>query len=160
MRMQKHWVLNQFQIVMGYIQIGKAELALEYLRRASDTLQHTTALSKMQDQEFAVKVALIWWDACEGGIILTPQVSEDMTIAGKEAFFEDFAGFMGDFKGRYLAYLQDKNVIWHMESQGNSLISSIRSEDESPMPNFYENDLAFQGKIKVEGSQLIYTWVK
>ncbi|HVJ50154.1 Spo0B domain-containing protein [Desulfitobacterium sp.] len=38
-RLQRHDFLNHGQVIMGYLQLGKAEKALEYLREAIDGLE-------------------------------------------------------------------------------------------------------------------------
>lgn len=157
-RMQKHWMLNQFQIVMGYIQIGKPELAFDYIKRTTSMVQDTSAFSKMQDAEFGVRMCLIWWDMCEGGIMLSPTIDDRMTVPNKENFFEDFALFMDDLKVRYLLSLGERTIKWEIVSNETALVSSLRCTDDSKLPNLYAEKMPFQGNIKVEGASITYSF--
>lgn len=157
-RIQKHWMLNQFQIVMGYIQIGKPELAFNYIKKASNLVQDTTAFSKMQDAEFGVRLCLIWWNMCEGGIMLRPIINEELTVPDKENFFKGFTLFMDDLKVLYLPYLGERTVNWQIITKENTIVSILKCVDDCKLPNLYVENMPFQGKINVEDSKISYTY--
>ncbi len=58
-RLQRHDVLNHFQVVMGYLQLGKSAAALDYLRQATADIMATAPLSRVTPPQAAVELMLL-----------------------------------------------------------------------------------------------------
>ncbi|HWJ03628.1 MAG TPA: Spo0B domain-containing protein [Verrucomicrobiae bacterium] len=77
-RVQRHDFLNHFQVAMGYMQLGKTERALEYLKQAAAEAQATAPLARVKPGELAVGL-LDFQHACfMGGIDFVSNCPEDL----------------------------------------------------------------------------------
>jgi hypothetical protein len=55
-RVQRHDFLNHFQVAMGYIQLGKADKAFEYLQRSGQLATEQASISRVSTPELAVEL--------------------------------------------------------------------------------------------------------
>ncbi len=55
-RLQRHDFLNHFQVAMGYIQLGKGQAALDYLRQAAEQAVQMAPLAQARPPEMALEL--------------------------------------------------------------------------------------------------------
>lgn len=155
-RSQKHWMLNQFQIIMGYIQLGKKDTAVEFIKRATSEVEGTAVFTQLEDAEFGVRTCLMWWRMRENNIILFPIIDKNISITNYEKVFQEFNLFMDDLKERYFELFADKHVTWHIKQQENKLISILKCDDECDLTDMYAQNSPFLGKVSVLDNCITY----
>lgn len=77
-RVQRHDFLNHFQVAMGYLQMGKNQAALEYLRQAAAESIANSSLSQLRPPEFAVELMLLASSCFKYGVEFHPEAPEEM----------------------------------------------------------------------------------
>lgn len=153
---QKHWMLNQFQIIMGYIQIGKTDMAFEFIKRATSEVEGTSIFTQLPEQEVGVRACLLWWKMRENNIALFPIIDKNISLNNVEKVFEELDIFMGNLVSQYYQYLTDKHITWKLTKEGNQLISVLKVDEELNLPNLYAQNEAYLGKVIVEGNLIIF----
>ena len=156
MRSQKHWMLNQFQIIMGYIQIGKTDLAFEFIKRATSEVEGTSIFTQLPNEEIGVRACMIWWKMRENNFTLFPIIDKGISLNNTAKVFEELSLFMDNIMGKYFKYLTDKHITWKLIQQDNTLTSVLKTDEEIILPNLYDGNEQFLGKVKVEGNTITY----
>ncbi|HZW82959.1 MAG TPA: Spo0B domain-containing protein [Candidatus Deferrimicrobium sp.] len=77
-RVQRHDFLNHFQVAMGYIQLGKAEKAFEYLQRAGQLATEQAAISRVSTPELAVELMRFETVCFNQGVEFRTCLAEDL----------------------------------------------------------------------------------
>lgn len=154
---QKHWMLNQFQVIMGYIQLDKRDMAFEFIKRATSEVEGTAAFTKLSDAEIGARLCLLWWRMCENNINLFPIIDTNINLRDKERFFSSLDPFMEDLKERYAEYIVDRHITWMIKSEEGNVVCAFKCDEEFDLPNLYAENEQFSGKITVNNGVLVYT---
>ncbi len=77
-RVQRHDFLNHFQVAMGYLQLGKSQQALDYLRQAAAEAISTAPLSRARPPELAVELMGLASACFTYGIGFYANLTEDL----------------------------------------------------------------------------------
>ncbi|HEX3015097.1 MAG TPA: Spo0B domain-containing protein [Desulfobacteria bacterium] len=93
-RLQRHDFLNDFQVAMGYIQLGKAEVAFEFLREAAAKSTARGALGRLATPELAVEL-LDLATACDGAeVSFSADIPENLPRVKWHSVYAEFFHFM------------------------------------------------------------------
>lgn len=76
LRIQKHDILNHLQVVHGFLQLNKAEMAKSYLKNAIDQIQQRSSVLKVQSPYLVATLCIAREKGEQRGIDVNIQVEE------------------------------------------------------------------------------------
>lgn len=79
LRAHRHDFLNHLQVIMGYIQIGKPESALTYLKNINSELKDVRIISRLEMPEVAVLLFSKKEEALKHGITMKYHINTDLS---------------------------------------------------------------------------------
>lgn len=88
-REQRHDFLNHFQVVLGYLQLNKADRAVAYMKQVNSEMQELSSITKLENPYLVVMLLLGVQKSKSLGIELSFDVADSCSLC-QEDYNEDY----------------------------------------------------------------------
>lgn len=118
---QRHDWLNHFQVLLGYLQLGRTEQGEEYLQRVTDLICQESTIARMNCP--SLSVLFLTFNALHKDLLLEVEIGEHTDLSKLVVESEWFASFVAEL----IYIIKDHQQV--SEYEANSLLISLASND-------------------------------